>query len=170
MSVPEQARNILEANGYRVFSQDVSTLQFEDDTLLGFVTVCQSGEEIVRIWRDRQAQFLRKNAAALRESGLKSWNVYSVFLADTNVSLEIKQHLINIEEDFQSTRKIAQSNLITLNDVMNALLPLLPIQNLVKLRQDDPLARLRSRIGNKVITAIQRLDSVDELTGIFLNL
>ena len=170
MNLQEEARRVLEKAGYRVFSSDAATLHFEDDTVMGFVNVCQSGEQILASWRELQSSFLRKNSDALRASGLKSWNIYSVFLSSSNTSSQTKRELLTVEEDFQSTRKIAQSELLSPADVVRALLPLIPVQNLVELRQDDPLARLRDRVGDKVMTALERIDSTDELSSIFLNL
>jgi len=168
MPILDEARGILERAGYLVFSADATTLEFEDDTLMGFIAAYQFGEEIVRSWRDRQSSFLRKNAPALRSSGLKSWNVYSVFLAASNNYTETKRELLAIEEDFQSTRKIAQSNLVSATDVSRALFPLLSIQNLVELRQEDPTERLRARVGEKIFNAVQTMESTEELAQIFL--
>ncbi|MGD0792472.1 MAG: hypothetical protein ABR920_11945 [Terriglobales bacterium] len=170
MNIAEEARRVLERAGYRIFSEDSNTLQLEDDTLIGFVTVCQSGEEIVNVWRERQATFLRKHAVSLRASGMKSWNVYSVFLSASSAYSQTKHQLLNIEEDFQSTRKIAQSNLLSSADVVRALLPLIPIQSLMLLRHDEPISRLRARIGDKIITTLQNVKSADELTSLFLNM
>ena len=75
MNLQGEARRILEKAGYRVFSRDSDTLQFEDETLLGFVSVCQSGEQIITRWRELQSEFLQKNSAPLRSSGLKSWSI-----------------------------------------------------------------------------------------------
>ena len=93
-----------------------------------------------------------------------------MYLSGSSAYAETRRELLSIEEDFQSTRKIAQSNLMSPADVTRALLPLLPIQNLVELRQDDPLARLRDRVGDKVMAALERIKSTDELASVFLNL
>lgn len=170
MDLSEEARSILETAGYRVFSERRSILHLESDVVMGFVAICETSAEIVNYWRERQSQFLRRNATALRESGLKSWNVYSVFLAEFSDPNEHNNRLLEIEEDFQSTRKIAQSNLLSRADVVRALLPLLPLQNFVQLKEDDPISRLRTRVQDRIVAALQQSKSVEELTSLFLNL
>jgi hypothetical protein len=92
-----------------------------------------------------------------------------VFLSASSAYFQTKHQLLNIEEDFQSTRKIAQSNLLSSADVARALLPLIPIQSIMLLRHDEPVSRLRARIDDKIVTALQNAKSTDELTSLFLN-
>jgi len=169
MKLVDEARSVLERAGYRVFSKEPVSCQFEDETVMGFLAAFESGEEIVSQWRDRQTSFLRMNAVRLRQAGIKSWNIYSVFLADVNYSKETGRELLSIEEDFQSTRKIAQANLTSSADVVRSLLPLIPIQNIVQLRQGESHATLRERISDKRVAALLQLDTIDELVSAFLS-
>jgi hypothetical protein len=170
MKLLDEARRVLERAEYRVFSNHPSSFHFEDETVMGVLAVFESGEDILTQWRDHQTSFLLLNAAKVRNAGIKSWNIYSVFLADVSHSKETARGLMNIEEDFQSTRKIAQANLMSTADIVRSLLPLIPIQNIVQLRQDHPDATLRDRISDKRLTALLQLESVDELVSAFLSL
>jgi hypothetical protein len=83
----------------------------------------------------------------LRQSKDKSWNAYSVLLTEPDLSGDLANEFLKIEEDFRGTRKIAKSGLHTISQLTRALLPLLAIQNLVELERDDSKERLRSRLS-----------------------
>jgi hypothetical protein len=165
----DEARRVLERARYRVFSNQPASFQFEDETVMGFLAVFETGEEILAQWREQQTSFLRLNSAKLRNAGIKSWNIYSVFLADVSRLQETRRELMSVEEDFQSTRKIAQANIVGTADIVRSLLPLIPIQNVVQLRQDYPNATLRDRISDRRLNALLQLDSIDDLVSAFMS-
>ena len=146
MRILEEARNVLTKYGYSVSSLTEDMLQFEDETLLGFI--CEmSLESIVQSWSARQDEFLTSNATLLRNSALKSWNLYSVFLSSGVPNENDKKQLVIIEEDFRASRKIVHTAIETASDVMRALYPFIPIQNIAALEGTDSLRRLRGRLA-----------------------
>jgi hypothetical protein len=146
MRILEEARNILESNGYFVSPVSENTLEFEDETLVGFVSEAPL-TEIVESWSTQQDQFIKDKASYLRKSSLKSWNLYSVFLSSDPGDDRTRKTVSRIEEDFRATRKIVQIGITTPNDVMHALYPFIPIQNVVTLGGDDLKQKLRSRLS-----------------------
>ena len=97
-------------------------------------------------WCDRQDEFLKRNATLLRNSALKSWNLYSVFLSSGVPNENDKKQLVIIEEDFRASRKIVHTAIETASDVMRALYPFIPIQNIAALEGTDSIRRLRGRL------------------------
>jgi hypothetical protein len=146
MKILEEARNILETNRYFVAPVSENTLEFEDETLIGFISEAPLAE-IVKSWSTRQDQFIKDKASYLRKSSLKSWNLYSVFLSSESGDDETRKTVARIEEDFRATRKIVQIGITTPNDVMHALYPFIPIQNVVTLGGDDLKQKLGSRLS-----------------------
>jgi hypothetical protein len=145
MRILEEARNVLDKYGYAVSSLGEDMLQFEDETLMGFI--CELPlESILQSWCDRQDEFLKRNATLLRNSALKSWNLYSVFLSSGIPNEDDKKRLDIIEEDFRASRKIVHAAIQTGSDVMRALYPFIPIQNIAALEGTDSLRKLRGRL------------------------
>ncbi len=158
---------ILEAAGYQVRDalDNLSMIYFEDSSLIGFVTIERSYEELISDWKVKQNRFLETNAQKLRSASLKAWNAYSVLLTQDSCSVDETNTLRLIEEDFRGTRKIAVAGLITTSDLRRALYPLLPLQNLILLQPEDTTALLRSRLD---LSESQKeiflgLDSAEEL-------
>jgi hypothetical protein len=170
MDLLSSARGLLERNEYRVSAYGDSTLDFEDDTLIGFCAIFTTAESLLQGWRKIEIGFLRRQAKPLRASGSKAWNVYSVFLTDDPVQTAISSKLIQIEENLESTRKIAQAGIATESDLSRALFPLISIQSVVSLRMDDPLERLRTRVSSSAASAIESNNSVADLLAAFLSL
>jgi hypothetical protein len=148
MNILEETRKILAAADYLLkdFLEHPNFLYFEDESLIGFVSIHESIESILVNWKKEQDFFLKSNARFLRTAPTKAWNVYSVFLTQDVGTGEARNSLFDIEEDFQGTRKIARSALISRADVVRALYPILPIQNLVNIMPEEPIERLRERI------------------------
>ncbi len=156
MKILEEARNILEANGYFVSPTSESTLEFEDETLVGFV--CEAPlKEILQSWGAKQDQFIKDKATYLRKSALKSWNLYSVFLTGDPADDESRKVAARIEEDFRATRKIVHAGIATTTDVTHALYPFIPIQNVVGLSADDLKQKLGARLSMLPKEALQAL-------------
>src|SRR5882762_10019050 len=133
MNVLQEVRRTLQLNGYRVaYTREADDqIQFEDDSLMGFVWEAPTVAAIVVDWRQRQDDFLRRNANKLRSAEFKSWNIYSVFLTGESGSSIENTGLKEIEEDFRATRKIARGGIETTSQLLNALYPFIPIQHLV---------------------------------------
>lgn len=147
MNLLTEARRLLESSRYRTFSGASDDLfYFEDASLLGFVWAAPNPDVLMEQWQHRQDSFLQEKSLQLRQSKDKSWNAYSVFLTEPEVSPAQIYALLKIEADFRGTRKIAKG-LRTIDQVTKALLPLLAIQNPVELGRDDSKERLRSRLN-----------------------
>jgi hypothetical protein len=67
------------------------------------------------------------------------------------------QKLIEIEEDFGSTRKIARASIVTTPEMTRVLLPLLPIQNPVSMTVESEQATVRSRLQEWPPAALEAL-------------
>lgn len=145
----DEARSLLESAGYatHAIQPDAPSVHFEDECLLGFVRVFESAEKIVSGWHEEQDSFLRWNASSLLRAPVKAWNLYAVFLTRAPAPEETARALFSIEEDFQSTRKIARGGIRTREELAIVLGPLLPIQTRVSLVQADVRARLLDRLG-----------------------
>jgi ABC-three component (ABC-3C) system Middle Component 1 len=172
MDLALEARKILETTNYSIkVSQTDQLFYFEDLSLFGFVWVAESLEEMLQDWKRKQDEFLREQDKTLRKSRDKSWNVYSVFLTSDDASKEENNQLIKIEEDFQGTRKLARAGLHSPSQVISALFPLIPIQKLVSLSEEDALFRLRSKLNflpDEFLNAIVGSASVNDLKDILL--
>jgi hypothetical protein len=142
----EEARDVLEKYNYVVSIHGEDTLQFEDETLLGFLCVL-SLESLLQTWSRRQDDFLRTNAPTLANSALKAWNLYSVFLSSDVPDEAARKSIITIEEDFRASRKVVLAGVQTTADVIRALYPFIPIQNIAALETSDSLRKLRERLS-----------------------
>jgi hypothetical protein len=141
----EEARSILDKHGYALSFLQPDTLQFEDDALLGFI--CELPlQDILQSWNRRQDAFLTHNATSLRNSALKAWNLYSVFLTADRPNEREQKQLVDIQEDFRATRKIVHAAVETSSDVVRALYPFIPIQNVAALETTDSVRKLRGRL------------------------
>jgi hypothetical protein len=159
----ESARKVLEANKYTVSAVSEDYVQFEDETLIGFVCSL-SLLEILKSWTARQDEFILHQASNLRKSPTKSWNLYSVFLSSDPVDELGRFSIASIEEDFRATRKIVQVGITTNADVIRALYPLIPIQNVIGVGVEDLKQKLRTRLSELPDAAVRALldESKDE--------
>jgi hypothetical protein len=156
MRIVEEARNILEKYRYTASRLREDMLQFEDETLLGFI--CELPlRTIIESWSSRQDEFLRRNAIVLRHSALKAWNLYSVFLSSDVPDENDRRALIKIEEDFRASRKVVHTAIQTVTDVTRALYPFIPIQNIASLEESDSLHKLRGRLSELPRAAVDAL-------------
>jgi hypothetical protein len=163
------ARAVLEEAKYDTFEQSTTedVFYFEDNSVLGFVKNCESVDTILSSWESIQDSFLRRYALRLRSETNKSWNVYSIYLSKDECSEEQKRKVFEIEENFRSTRKLVRTGIKSRSDIRNALLPLLPIQNLLSLRTEDIEQRLRERLspdGSNPLVELLGPKTVKELT------
>jgi hypothetical protein len=128
MQLLYEVETVLRSAGFRTVRPDGvdDRIEFEDNTILGFVAVHVGADEMVARWREQQDGFLRTHAAGLRRDPSKAWNTYAVFLTATPVGHSAWE-LLGIESDVAATRKIVRGGIITPADVRDALGPVLPL-------------------------------------------
>jgi hypothetical protein len=126
------------------------TIGFEDNAVMGFVCLFEDAATLLRRWRDLETKLLTVHASSLQKAGEKTWNVYSVFLCSSGADDTQLREIRWIEEDLERTRKIAASGLSTRDEIVRALLPLLPIQRqpLLDSEDFDLTQRLRKRFAS----------------------
>lgn len=140
---------ILQSANYRswdVTGSNFKTVGFEDAATMGFVCVFPSPRQMIEGWREAEARMLARYATQFSAAGEKAWNVYSVFITEVRASEEERREVRWIEEDLERTRKITGTGVITRDDVIKALLPLLPIMAKPLLVPEDSKQRLQRRI------------------------
>jgi hypothetical protein len=126
--------------------EDLPVICFEDEVILGFVSVFSKPSDLIAGWRATEASLLRRFAPNIRGAGDKAWNVYSIFLCSDVANDTEAREIRWIEEDLDRTRKLTANGVMTREDVINALLPLLPLQHQPLLLTDDIKERLKRRI------------------------
>jgi hypothetical protein len=101
-------------------------------------------------WRELETKLLTGHAPSLQKAGEKTWNVYSVFFSSAGTDQTQLREIRWIEEDLERTRKIAACGLTSREDIVTALLPLLPIQRqpLLDSEDFDITQRLKKRIAS----------------------
>ena len=123
-----------------------SIVCFEDDVLTGFGCVFENPVSLLRQWKGMEMSLLTRYAPSLRAAGEKAWNVYCVFLCSLAADSDQNRQVHWIEEDLDRTRKVAACGLASREDLIRALLPIMPLQYQPVLRLEDGTERLRSRI------------------------
>jgi len=152
MDLQSPVQVVLQDAGYETWLQSVDgvrTIVFEDDAVMGFVCLFENVPSLLRDWRALETKLLTRHAASLQKGGDKTWNVYSVFLSSAGAD-EIQAREVRwIAEDLERTRKLAACGLTSLEEVLTALLPLLPIQSqpLLDSEDFDLTQRLEKRIA-----------------------
>lgn len=134
---------------------ETDRVYFEDRSVFGMVTTYASVRHLIDEHQDRQDQFLQANENSLRSAGNqeKVWNAYTVHLTvgdyseDNRERAEQENKLFRIEENFRGTRKIARANVTDDEDIVEALLPLLPIQRKPKLAAEDYRKQLENELS-----------------------
>lgn len=131
---------VLETAGYETWSlsfDSVNAIGFEDDVIMGFVCIFEDVSSLLERWRELETKFLNGHAASLRRAEEKTWNLYSVFLSSgTAGDVEVRK-IRWIEENLERTRKLAACGLATKDEIVTALLSLLPIQHQPVLDTED---------------------------------
>lgn len=141
---------ILQESGYRTSLVPVDGLVcvcFEDDALLGFACVFDEVSMLLARWQIVETALLAQYAPHLQAAGDKAWNVYCAFLCSGDAT-PVEQHEIDwIEENQERTRKIAAAGVVGQEELVGALLPVLPLQYRAMLSAEDLTERLRKRIA-----------------------
>lgn len=148
MDIGTQSEILLRQCGYdtwSVTSVKPPSICFENPSIAGFLFAFPSGEELLQTWETRQATVLSRFSPLLRTAGAKAWNIYSIFLAETASPAESRQ-IVEIEENFNLTRKIARGGIRTQFDLDQALLPLRGIQSKPKVGEANFENRLRDQL------------------------
>jgi hypothetical protein len=151
MDLTSTVQIILQETGYRTWLMSLDGMRpvcFEDNAVMGFVVVFQKPAKLIKQWQPTETALLSRHAAALRRAEDKAWNVYSVFLCAASADDVEMRKVRQIEENLERTRKIAACNLAGHDDVVSALLPVLPIQYDPRLEGEDLTERLRRRIAS----------------------
>jgi hypothetical protein len=143
---------ILQDSGYQTWLTVIDGREivgFEDDAVMGFVCVFETVDTLLKDWRNLESKILLKHAHALQRAGEKTWNVYSIFLSSGTATASQLREVRWIEENLEKTRKIAGCQLSSREDLVNTLLPLLPLQYQPQLDNEDfdLRQRLRKRIA-----------------------
>ena len=118
---------------------------FENDTVLGFVLLYPDAAKLIENWKTDSARVLGKVQSALRQAGEKAWNAYLVLLADSGGNYGQNIALGNIEENLVGTRKIARAGIEAPDELRNALMPLLSLQNAPRLEAVDMPTEIKLR-------------------------
>lgn len=141
---------LLRQGGYRTRLTSVgarSCLYFEDDAILGAVLVYVSPGALLTDWPNAEREALTLFAPRLRVAGDKAWNVYCCFLCDAPGDPAERRQVSWIEENLDRTRKLAATNLGGRPAIVNALLPLLPLQYAPAVQAENVTDRLKQRIA-----------------------
>ena len=127
---------------------DHRAIGFEDDAVMGFVCLFEDVTSLLHDWRNLETKLLTRHASSLQRAGDKTWNVYSIFLSPGPANDVQAREVRWIEEDLERTRKLAACGLSSREDVITALLPLLPIQRQPQLDSED--FDLTQRLGKRI--------------------
>lgn len=119
---------------------------FEDDILLGFACIFDDPTGLLERWKISEMALLKRYATTIRTAGEKAWNVYFLFLCAAAADPIQSRQVRWVEEDLERTRKVAACGLASREDLLRALLPVLPLQYQPVLRAEDVADRLQTRI------------------------
>jgi len=149
MDLLSDIRSVLEGAGYATFSPrpDSTFLYFEDISIMGYLQILPSVKEIINNWEGIQDGFLKTNASRFQRDAQKAWNLYTILLTSQVGENEEVANLLEIEEDFRSTRKIMRAGIVTRGDVLTVLSPILPLENIQPVGITDANELLRERLG-----------------------
>lgn len=125
-------------------------VSFEDEAVMGFVCLFSSPKELLGGWEHLQRSLLSKWAPSLRTAGEKAWNVYCCFLCRSPGDAQEVRQVRWIEEDLNQTRKISACDIVSREDVVRALLPIMPLQYSARLQNEDLARRFESRLRHVV--------------------
>jgi hypothetical protein len=133
--------------GTRLVSAGQSpVLRFEDESLMGFVITFEDSEDMLKNWKTAEMSLLTQYASRFRQAGDKAWNVYVILLTTSAADSNHERQVRWIEEDLERTRKLASCGVTTREDLVRALLPILPLQYKPMLQTEDVSERLQRRI------------------------
>jgi hypothetical protein len=123
-----------------------SIVCFEDDVITGFGRVFEDPASLVQSWKATEMSLLLRYAKSLHTAQEKAWNVYCIFLCGPSASSPEARQIRWIEEDLERTRKVAACGISSREELINVLLPVLPLQYQPLLTVEDVTERLLARI------------------------
>lgn len=138
---------VLASARFEVDESKDSVVFFENDSVCGACFLFDTAADLLDSWQTCQQDFLIARGAALRKAHEKAWSVYLAFLTGEQATQAQQASLLEIEEDLSSTRKIVKDRVKDLADIKDALLPLLPLQNLLTVDALDDERRVESRLA-----------------------
>jgi hypothetical protein len=156
-SIETQLQAVLRDAGYATWSWtggSVPVVCFEDDVVVGFVFVFADAGTLLECWQAAETGVLSAHAPSLRAAGAKAWNVYSVFVTAGGAALPLARSVRQIEENLDRTRKVAAVGVRDREDVIGALLPVLPLASRAVLEEDDMPQRLHARLSDLPTQAV----------------
>lgn len=157
IDIATQAEVFLREAGYQTWVWNGASPPvtcFENPTIVGFLHVFDSAEDLLANWEEAQARVLARHTAPLRAAGAKAWNVYSIFLTSEHAP-SLRRDVERLEEDFSLTRKIARTAIQVAEDLDHALMPLAPIKAQPILKNANVEDRLRARAKDIAPLALQ---------------
>lgn len=156
MKLIEESRSLLSKHGYRTISAGEGLL-FEDRTVFGFIRQFESVAKLINGWEDVEADFVDQWSRQIRTASSKRWNAYLCLLSQDDASEAQRGELSKVEEDLTSTRKVAEDAVTTSADLKRALFPLLPIQSLASVEEEDIGKRLSNRasVSGRLVEAFR---------------
>jgi hypothetical protein len=134
---------------------DLTAICFEDEAIIGFATVFEDADALLTRWKAVETSFLARYAPRFIEAPDKAWNVYSVFMCSSAATPDQRREIRRVDENLEKTRKLASCGLNSREEVIAALLPILPIQNRPRLEGEDVTERLRKRIATIAPSAVR---------------
>ena len=140
--------NYLSSAGYSIGNLETredNVTTFENDTVLGFVLHYPDADTLIENWKTSSSHVFESAQFALRRAGDKAWNTYLVLLADEPGDYQQNVILCSIEENLVGTRKIARAGIAEPENLRNALMPLLNVQNAPRLDKVDMVAEIKLR-------------------------
>ena len=140
---------VLQEAGFRTASvslDDKLTSYFEDDDVIGFAYVFNDVTSLLNRWQSVEMALLTKYASHLQMAGDKAWNVYCAFLSSGEASPTEQHQLDKIEENQERTRKIAAAGIAGREELVEALLPVLPLQHHAIIATEYLTERLRKHL------------------------
>lgn len=159
-------QNVLSEAGFEnwlIRTSSGTVVCFEDVSIMGFAGLFTKTEGLLSNWHKFESEMLDRHAASIRSSGEKAWNVYTVLLTIDAASPEERRSVRWIEEDLSRTRKLAGCDLQTKADLVEVLLPLMPLQQQATILADDANERLLKRI-QAVAPSVEKIALNDEVT------
>lgn len=175
MDIATQSEVCLREAGYETWlwsGASPPVVCFENPAIVGFLHVYDTAVELLAQWEDAQARVLSRHTPMLRAAGTKAWNVYSVFL--TSEKADDQERLVErLEEDFSLTRKIARTGIQMNEDLVHALMPLVPIKAKPMLENASVGDRLSARAKDLSPTALKAFlstSSAEEVANLMATL
>lgn len=126
--------------------QQRKILCFEDDAIIGFACSFATGAELLTHWKEAELSALRHFGPSLKNAQDKAWNVYTVLFCALVANTEERRQIQWLEEDMELTRKIIGCRISTQDELIQTILPILPLQQQPLLQSEDVTSRLRIRI------------------------